>query len=448
MSQPGQGHEGSGGPRIPRLWPFKHVYYGWAIVGAAFIVGFGQVPVFGPVIGVFIKPIEEELGWSRATIALGFTLGSMTGSLTTFLVGRFLDRHGARVIVAVAGIVITLALLGMSFMQAPWHFWVLFGLGRGSALAGIQVGTSIAVANWFIRKRGRAMGIRGIGQRSGQALVPLLILSVMVVADWRTAFLVLAGLAALTIVAPAALVLRRRPEDLGLLPDGAAPEESAESGGRGTRESSGGEVSWTLAEARRTRAFWMIVLFMTTDRFAMGSINLHMVANFQDKELPAAVAVGVLSLFAATSAVTVVPWGFLLERIHVRYGAMMMLAMLVMSMFILMVADNIVLALAFGLLFGLATGASTVVEPMLLPDYFGRRSVGAMRGFAAPLRVASPLGPVFAGWLYDTTGSYTIAFGIFAAIFAVLFVAMLLATPPRKPEAVTVADKPSRGEAG
>ena len=192
----------------------------------------------------------------------------------------------------------------------------------------------------------------------------------------------------------------------------------------------------------------MIVLFMTTDRFAMGSINLHMVANFQDKDLPAAVAVGVLSLFAATAAVTVVPWGFLVERIHVRYVALMMMVMLVISMFILIVADNIVLAITFGLLFGLATGASTVVEPLLLPDYFGRRSVGAMRGFAAPLRVASPLGPVFAGWLYDTTGSYVIAFSIFAAIFAMLFVAMLLATPPRKPEAITVADEPSRGEAG
>ena len=352
MSQPGRADEGLGAPRIPRLWPFKSVYYGWAIVGAAFVVGFGQVPVFGPVIGVFIKPIEEELGWSRATIALGFTLGSMTGSMTTFVVGRFLDRHGARVIIVIAGIVITLALLGMSFMQASWQFWILFGLGRGSALAGIQVGTSIAVANWFIRKRGRAMGIRGIGQRSGQALVPLLILSVMAVADWRTAFLVLSGLAALTIVLPAALVLRRWPEDLGLLPDGAAPDEPQESAAghrRGVRQSSGGEVSWTLAEARKTRAFWMIVLFMTTDRFAMGSINLHMVANFQDQGLPAAVAVGVLSLFAATAAVTVVPWGFLLERIHVRYGALIMLAMLVLAMFILLVADNIVLALAFAI---------------------------------------------------------------------------------------------------
>ena len=448
MSSPDQASQTT---RVPRIWPFKRVYYGWAIVGAAFVVGFGQVPVFGPVLGVFIKPIEEELGWDRATIALGFTLGSMTGSLTTFLVGRFLDRHGARVIIVVAGIVITLALLGISFMQEPWQFWILFGLGRGSALAGIQVGTGIAIANWFIRKRGRAMGIRGIGQRSGQALVPLFILSVMAVADWRMAFRVLASFAALTIVLPAALVLRRWPEDLGLLPDGAAsgaPKEPEEGHGRGRGEARGADISWTLAEARRTRAFWMIVLFMTTDRFAMGSINLHMVANFQDKGLPDAVAVGVLSLFAATSAVTVVPWGFLMERIHVRYGAMMMLVMLVIAMFILVVADNIVLAMTFGLLFGLATGASTVVEPLLLPDYFGRRSVGAMRGFAAPLRVASPFGPVFAGWLYDTTGSYAIAFSIFAAIFAMLFVALLLATPPQKPEATTQDSQPASTEAG
>ena len=104
---------------IPRVWPFKHVFYGWAIVIAALVASFGSVPVFGPVLGVFIVPMQEELGWSRATLALGFTLGSMTGSVTTFIIGSLLDRYGARVIVAFSGIIVAGAMLGLAAIDRP-----------------------------------------------------------------------------------------------------------------------------------------------------------------------------------------------------------------------------------------------------------------------------------------------------------------------------------------
>ena len=108
---------------IPRGWPFKRVYYGWAIVIATFVISFGEVPVFGPVLGVFILPMQEDLGWSRATIALGFTIGSISGSVTTFIIGSLLDRYGARIIVVSTGIVITIAMLGLAMMDQLWQFW-------------------------------------------------------------------------------------------------------------------------------------------------------------------------------------------------------------------------------------------------------------------------------------------------------------------------------------
>jgi len=209
---------------IPRVWPFKRVYYGWAIVIATFVASFGQVPVFGPVLGVFIIPMQEELGWSRATLSLGFTIGSMTGSVTTFIIGSLLDRYGARIIMVSTGIIIAGAMLGLAVMDRPWQFWVFFGMGRGAALAGIQVGTSVALANWFIRKRGRAMAIKGMGLRIGQATFPLIIFAIMAVSTWRHAYLWLAGVTFLCIVLPSALYIRRRPEDMGLYPDGMAPD--------------------------------------------------------------------------------------------------------------------------------------------------------------------------------------------------------------------------------
>ena len=419
-------------PTIPRAWPFKKVFYGWAIVGTGFVASFGMVPMFGPVLGVFMTSIEDELGWSRATIAFGFTLGSMSSSVSTFIFGRILDRYGSRAIVTIAGTIIVLAMVGISFMQWPWQFWILFGLGRGSALGGIQIGVGIAIANWFIKRRPRALAFHHSGLRAGQALVPLIILVLIASFGWREAWRFLALFTALTIVVPAYLYLRRRPEDLGMYPDGEKPagadEEPTSRFRRDVRD-----LSWTLKEARRTRAFWMIVVFVSVDRFALGAINIHMVANFEDKGLSLAQAVSILSLFAATAAIVGPGWGFMLEKLHIRYSAMLISGLLLGAVGLLLIADNYALGIAFGLAFGFAVGGSSLIPGLLWADYFGRGHLGEIRGFTAPFRLFSPVGPTLAGFIHDSTDSYTLAFAIFASVFFVMLIAMSFAAPPRRP---------------
>ena len=340
-------------PRTSKFWP-SNVFYGWAIVLTGLVASFGMVPVFGPVLGVFIKPIEQELGWSRATISMAFTIGSLTGTLSTFAFGRLIDRYGSRVMVVVAGGIISGSMIVLAYMQEPWQFWIAFGAGRGAAIAGIHVAVTVTIANWFIKRRGRAVALRGIGQRAGQSLVPLLIIAIISVASWRAAFLALACFTAITIILPGALYLRRRPEDIGLQPDGmlqtTKSTDISPKIGRFSRAAH--DYSWTLAEARRMRTFWILVLFTAMERFCLGSINLHMVVSFQDRGLSDVLAVSVLSIFAATSALTGLPWGLLLERIHVRYGAMLVSILLAMSMLIIMTAEDYPSAIAFGLLFG------------------------------------------------------------------------------------------------
>ncbi len=422
---------------IPRVWPFKRVYYGWAIVIATFVVSFGQVPVFGPVLGVFILPMQQELGWSRATLSLGFTIGSITGTVTTFIIGSLLDRYGARIIVVSTGIVITGAMLGLAMMDQPWQFWVLFGMGRGAALAGIQVGTSVAIANWFIRKRGRAMAIKGMGLRIGQATFPLIIFAIMAASTWRNAYLWLAGLTFMCIMLPSALYIRRRPEDMGLHPDGmtpnAVPPEGTSNASRPSpSRQEGYEESWTLAEARKTRALWLLILFSFLAPFALGSINLHMVANFQDKGIPDGLAVSVLSIFAAVSSVTVLPWGFLLERVHVRYASMLMCVFQGIACVIIIVAKTFPMAVVFGLVYGIGQAGWAVILNLIIADYFGRRHAGAIRGFTSPFRLLGPFGPVFTGYVRDITGSYTLAFQMLTGAFVIMFMLLLLAVPPKK----------------
>ena len=422
---------------IPRVWPFKRVYYGWAIVIATFVISFGQVPVFGPVLGVFILPMQQELGWSRATLSFGFTVGSITGSVTTFIIGSLLDRYGARIIVVSAGIIIAGAMLGLGMMDQPWQFWTFFGMGRGAALAGIQGGTSVALANWFIRKRGRAMAIKGMGLRIGQATFPLIIFAIMTASTWRHAYLWLAGLTFVCIVLPSALYIRRRPEDMGLHPDGMAPNavppEGTSNASRPSRgRPEGYEESWTLAEARKTRALWLLILFSLVAPFALGSMNLHMVANFQDKGIPDGLAVSVLSIFAAVSSVTVLPWGFLLERVHVRYASMLMCAFQGIACVIIIVAKTFPMAVAFSVVYGIGQAGWAVIQNLIIADYVGRRHAGAIRGFTSPFRLLGPFGPVFTGYVRDITGSYTLAFQILTGAFVINFMLLLLAVPPKK----------------
>jgi MFS family permease len=411
---------------ISRAWPFKRTFYGWAVVLAAFSASFGEVPAFGPILGIFMKPIEDELGWSRATIAAGFTIGSLFGALASMVVGRLVDRFGARFVVGIAGILISSSMLAISQIHEPWQFWASFGVARAAAVAGVELGTSIAVAKWFYRKRARTLALKGVGQRSGQWAFPLLIYPVMVAWDWRTAFLILAGTTFVLIVIPSFVYLRRQPEDYGLRPDGETRDGEHQ---RASRES-GIEVQWSLAEARRTKAFWLIVLFTLCTPFVQGATNLHMVVNFQDKGMDNLLAVSILPIFALSASLSVFPMGLLLERIHVRFGAMIQAGVLTASLLVLLVADDYWEAIVFAVLFGVAAGMRNIVETLLLANYFGRASLGAIKGFSAPFRMLSPMGPLFAGWVYDTSGTYQTAFIAFIGLALVMLLSMAAATPP------------------
>jgi MFS family permease len=333
-------------------------------------------------------------------------------------------------------------MIGISFMQAPWQFWILFGLGRGSALGGIQIGVGIAIANWFIKRRPRAVAIRQSGLRLGQALFPLMIVGILAVTGWREAWRILAVLTAVLIIVPGALFLRRKPEDLGLYPDGEKPLDETAAAPRGFGRDIR-DISWTLKEARRTRAFWMIVVFVSADRFALGAINLHMVINFQDQGLSAWESASILTIFASTSALTGVPWGLMFEKMHIRFSAMLISFLLFLSMGLLIIADNYLLGVLFALSFGFAVGGSSLVETLLWSDFFGRRHMGEIRGFTAPFRLLSPTGPTLAGFIHDQTGSYRIAFSVFAGIFFLMLLAMSFATPPVKKTDQATLEEPA-----
>ena len=417
-------------PRISRFWPFPRVYYGWAIMTASMLNAAASVPMQGPILGVFVRPMQDELGWSALSISIGFALGSGVGGISSVWVGRVLDRRGARGVTVASGMILMGCMVGLAAMTQIWHFWGLFGLARGTAAAGAQLGTMVALASWFVRKRGRVVGLLGVGQRTGQFIMPLPIVAIMTWLGWREAWLALAGFAFLALVLPSAAYMRRRPEDYGMLPDGQQPTHQVL-----TTETSeeAGEELWSLAEAKRTLTLWALIVAQAAVVLAVNATNLHITAHLQDKGLSQNQAVTALTVYLGVAMLSVFGWGLLMERVHTRYLALTAVTLYFTAMVLAIAVTSFPTAVAFSLVFGSALGVWTVVSRMMFANYFGRRSFGTIRGFAAPIMAGvSMVGPIFAGRVWDVTGSYNLSFTVFAGVFGVAFVAFALARPVTK----------------
>jgi sugar phosphate permease len=378
------------------LWPFKTLYYGRGVAATSMIMAFATVQLYGPVLSVFVKPIGDDMGWNRTKIAFAFTVGSFLGSMFTTAIGRFLDRHGERVVATLAAMFIAAMLLGLAIMQAPWHMWIFFGLARAVSIAGVQLGATVAVANWFIQKRGRAAAMGAFGQRFGQAVVPMMLLPLIIGLSWRSAYVALSISTLLFAALPAFLFLRRRPEDYGMLPDGASPDgyRSEPPSAREVARAAVDSTPWTVREAFRTRAFWLIVVTMATISFAQTATNLHAAASFQEKGISFAASATIVFVFAMTSAISTFPWGWLIDRLHIRYVMMASATLYFVSMFLIMNATTYLGAVAFGVVFGTAAGAWTLGFRLLIPNYF-RSPIhrGDTGGYRANNRVHRPRRP-------------------------------------------------------
>ena len=419
--------------RLPAVWPFKRVYYGWAVVGASVCVSFSQVPVYGPVLSVFLTPINEDLGWSFGQMSLAFLGGSLFGSLLSAAVGPLLDRYGARAAIVVSGMVVSASMIGLAFVQEVWQFIILFAMGRTAALTGVHLGTSVAIANWFIRGRGRATSFLSIGLRAGQAIVPVAIVTpIMLWESWRHAYAALAVFTFLLMVVPGWLFIRRRPEDFGLRPDGAPPEDAPRPAGAPPPPAD--EVSFTLAQARRTSAFWLLTFATMTVAFAQTAVNVHATTSILDRGVSPSFAGAFVFIMMGVAALSAYGWGALMDRFHVRWVTAGATVLSGSAILLLLTVDSLQLAVAFAVLFGLGTGGWTLAQVLIYASYFGRRSLGAIRGLSQMVGgPVSAFGAFLAGSVRDVTDSYTLAFIVFFVALVLVFLALLLARPPRDP---------------
>jgi MFS family permease len=433
-------------PRLRDTFPF---YYGWIVVGASSTVVFARMAPAITTLTVLIFPISHELGWSRTLIAGSVSAGALASLVLSPVVGWAIDRFGARPVLVVSVLVLGVAMISLAWATVPLTFYLAFAAGRVVFHTSAPIGASTVAARWFIRKRGRAIGMIFLFGAIG-GVVFTMVASLVVESHGLKATWIAMGLVVLVFsVAPSLLLVAERPEDIGLLPDGEPPDSTDAEKGAGAivpvgvpdspatvlprAQMTTDTDSWTLGEAVRTKTFWLLVFMGFASFFVHTSIGVHMGAYFRDVGLGATSAALAVSLSWSVSAVGSLIWGWVTDRIDVRYAySVMFLFQAGSTLYLIFVGGTLGVFLASGL-FGIVSAGSNVVPSVIYANYFGRPSLGRIRGLGeVGVLLGQATGPVIAGILFDLRGGYSTIFTAFVVMALVCSLLVLKARAPVK----------------
>jgi MFS family permease len=409
-------------------------FYGWIIVGIAMLAGFLGSGVSNVTMSVVLKPITEDLNWSRTLTSSAITIGSVTGGLLAPLVGPLADRLGPRILLPIGAALVGTFVMCLSLTYEPWQFYATFVPGRALAetlLTGVVPMT--AVTNWFYLKRPRAIGLVALSVPLGSFVLSLVYQFMIEAYGWRSAFFMLGIALWLFVVVPGLFFLRRQPEDLGILPDGALEEahKPRQIDPGSERVAAAAEHSWSFKDAVRTRTLWLLVAASSFASISTGGIAFHMVAYFTDVTIQPAVAVAALSVMALTGAFGSGLWGTLAERFNPRTLCVTTMLLSAAAVVLLTQTRAAPAAFVFSILFGLTARGGFVLMHILLAHYFGRRSFGAITSILEPFHKGGlGVGALLAGMAFDLSGSYQIVFLLF---FGNYLIAAMLTLVVRQP---------------
>lgn len=410
------------------------IFYGWWIVAAATMASAlnGGVQLYG--FSAFFTPLIQEFGWSRTVTSGVVSLSRLEAGVLGPITGFLIDRFGPRKLMFIG-----LALWGTGFllfsrMDSLVMFYVVYVLFLAEG-ANLSTGAplSTAVANWFIKKRSFALGIVLSGWGAGGMMVPVLAW-VISQYGWRTAAMS-AGIAVWVIGVPIAMVARHRPEQYGYLPDGETPVVSpTQVEGPSPDQNPSREINLTPAQALREPAFWFITVSLSTGFMVTSAIAVHQIPFLEDMGISRQWAALVLGLMTLISVPGRLGFGWLGDIYDKRYMLAICMAFQALGLFVFANLTSswatwgIILYL---LIFSPAYGGLRPLSGAIRAEYFGRLNFATIQGLSGFISMwANMGGPVFAGYVYDTTGSYRFAFLFFAVVnFIGIFLILLVRRP-------------------
>ena len=414
------------------------VFWGWWIVFGAVVGQFVSMGVGGSVAGVFLRPMTDDLGWSSAEFTLGASSALAVGGLSSFVVGPLVDRFGARPLMLVGAVVYGLSFFAMSRVDVLWQFVALSMLAGGigfSLVGGLVVNST--VAKWFVARRGWAIALGSSGISLAGLIMPVAMTQIVDSVGWRDAYVFLAVFV-VAIVVPVALIMRRRPEDYGLLPDGA--RASAERSDARTRKAlreqrRDAANSFTRRQAMRTVALWLLIVGYALHIMSVLSVLVHAIPFMTDSGFTRSEAALAIALNGGANLCSKFVWGYFLQRVHVRYLCALSLSSCAAGVVLMLIAaqaDSLGLMFLAFVCWGFGFGGTVPLSEFIWAKYFGRMHIGAVRGASTPYMVAfQALGPFVGGVYYDTFGSYVGIFAVFVAAHIIGAAAIMASREPR-----------------
>jgi len=396
-------------------------FYGFYIVAACFFILFMLWCMVLNTFPIFLKPITEDMGWGRGALAVALLAGSLGAAVAGPVAGMMMDRMGARPVMLAGAITIGLALLAGSRITLLWQLYVVFGVIGCGLMCGTIIPCSLLISNWFISRRGTAMGGAFVGTSVGGMVMSPVANWIILNYGWRTAF-ALSGLTILVLVTPVILlVIRTRPSEMGL-----DPYRHSEAG------ADGADDDWgvTARQALSLWVFWQIGVIMLLVALVTSGLGNHCVAYLSDlghsptrAEFAWSVVMGAMTVGKMSTGPISDRWG----AKNTMAGACVLLSL---SIAILVFAQTYWVVLAFAAVYGFAVGAPLIVNPLLTSEYLGMRNFGAVYGVLnAVSTLGAAAGPVGAGVFFDSQGTYLPVFYVFIALMLVAAVFSALVKP-------------------
>jgi len=406
--------------------PKPGIYYGWWVAGATFILVALINGLFFS-FGLYQKPLIEEFGWTRAQTSLSATVALVSFSISSLVSGILVDKYGPRIVCSLGALMMGLGVMLTSLIGEIWHLYLtyglLFGLGGGTQ----ETPPSSIITRFFIKRRGTVLGIATAGIGVGTLVLAPLIQSLINSFGWRWACLV-TGLIPIVLGVPAAaIVMRRSPEDIGLLPDGEASQV------RDDQLNNAPAKEFSLTEALKFTQFWMLFGIYICMNIGLQGVMYHLPAYATDSGIPAMWAATAVGLVGGFSIIGRIVTGIVSDITGRRNALIVIFSVLVVTLVALVWVKTTVMLIFWVFFFGFCYGAMIVAIWGLAADLFGRKAMAAILGaITLGAGIGGFIGPWSAGYIFDATNSYAIAFLAFAAAFFFAVIFSILIRPTKQ----------------
>ncbi len=396
-------------------------FYGYYIVAACFVILYMLWGMVLNTFPIFLKPMTENMGWSRGDLTVALLMGAIGMIISAPIAGRMIDRFGARPVMALGTLVVGINLMAGSLIQHLWQLYIVFGLIGCGLICSSVIPCSFIISNWFVSRRGVAMSIAFAGTSVGGMVMTYVGNEIILHYGWRRAF-VLSGLTNLIVVIPVVLLfVRTRPSELGLEPYRNPSDEAAKR-----------DFNWGVGvkEAFSKVVFWQIAAIMLIVGVVSGGLGNHSVAYLTDLGHSSTSAALAWSIVMGVMIFGKLAFGPIADRWGAKIAMAISCLLFVISIFLLPFAKTYTIVIVFAVIYGFASGAPLVINPLLTAGGLGMKNFGAIYGILNMVgSIGGSVSPVGAGYYFDKYKTYQPVFYLFAFLAIIAAITSLTIKP-------------------